>query len=466
MGLNTALGTSMSGLRSSQVGIGIVSQNVANAGTPGYVRRNVSNVDSINGGTVGVGNPNVQRLLDRIVQHQLLQESSGAAYTSTRAQVFANLDQLYGAPGSKTALDSMYSSFTNSLQVLHNDPSSYTNRTAVLDAASQLANRLRGLSDGVQQQRSQAEAGIGSAVWQRRATRLEVLSEAAIAFITIISAQRRIEIFDEQIEGFGTLIPLLQKRVQEGASSPAETLRAQVAADLFRVERERAKTQLALARRDLAILMGDSSPHFGKALGRLTNIGQPPPFRDVLRAIEANPQLLRWTAVAAQRNAELLIARLKAIPDPRISAGWRHYQDTNDNAVRLGVSIPIPIFDQNTGNIIAAQETLAKTDAERAINKLVLTSIVGRAYDTLTGALAELKLLRTSIIPNARSASETIQSGYLQGRFTLLELLDVKGSVLQALLREQEALQNFHIAIATIEGLVGNPFTLTRETSR
>ena len=310
------------------------------------------------------------------------------------------------------------------------------------------------------------EAGIDTAVWQRRATRLEVLSEAAIAFITIISAQRRIEIFDEQIESFGTLIPLLEKRVQEGASSPAETLRARVAADLFRVERERAKAQLALARRDLAILMGDSSPHFGKALGRLTNIWQPPPFRDVLQAIEANPQLLRWTAVAAQRNAELLIARLKAIPDPRISAGWRHYQDTNDNAVRLGVSIPIPIFDQNTGNIIAAQETLAKTDAERAINKLVLTSIVGRAYDTLTGALAELKLLRTSIIPNARSASETIQSGYLQGRFTLLELLDVKGSVLQALLREQEALQNFHIAIATIEGLVGNPFTLTRETSR
>lgn len=186
MGLNTALGTSISGLRSSQVGIGIVSQNVANAGTPGYVRRNVSNVDSINGGTVGVGNPNVQRLLDRIVQHQLLQESSGAAYTSTRAQVFANLDQLYGAPGSKTALDSMYSSFTNSLQALQNDPSSYTNRTAVLDAASQLANRLRGLSDGVQQQRSQAEAGIGSAV-----TRVnELLDQLTSVNARIVNAQQ------------------------------------------------------------------------------------------------------------------------------------------------------------------------------------------------------------------------------------------------------------------------------------
>lgn len=310
------------------------------------------------------------------------------------------------------------------------------------------------------------EAGIGAAVWQRRATRLEVLSETAIAFITIISLQRRIEIFDEQIASFDQLIPLLQRRVQEGASSPAETLRAQVAADLFRVERERAKTQLALARRDLAILMGDSSPRFGDAVGRLTNIGQPPSFQSIVKAIEANPQLMRWTAVTAQRNAELLIARLKAIPDPRISAGWRHFQDTNDNAVRLGVSIPIPVFDQNTGNIIAAQETLAKTDAERAINKLVLISIVGRAYDTLTGALAEIKLLRSSVIPNARSASETINSGYSQGRFTLLELLDVRGSLLQALLREQEALQNFHIAIATIEGLAGNPFTLIRESKK
>jgi flagellar hook-associated protein 1 FlgK len=186
MGLNTALGTAISGLHSSQVGIGVVSQNVANAGTPGYIRRTTSSVDSVSGGTVGVSNPNVQRLLDRIVQHQLLQESSGAAYTSTRAQVFANLDQLYGAPGSATALDSMYSKFTSSLQALQNDPSSYTNRTAVIDAASQLANRLRGLSDGVQQQRAQAEAGIGAAVTRTN----ELLEQLTDVNARIVNAQQ------------------------------------------------------------------------------------------------------------------------------------------------------------------------------------------------------------------------------------------------------------------------------------
>lgn len=164
MALGTALDTAISGLRSTQVGLGIVSQNVANAGTAGYVRRGVSTVDTQTGRTVGVQNAQVQRLLDRIVQHQLWQETAGAAYTATRAEAFTGLDRLYGAPGSATALDTVFNTFTNALQALRNDPSSYAGRTAVLDAASQLANRLNTLSSGVQAMRNQAETGIGSAV--------------------------------------------------------------------------------------------------------------------------------------------------------------------------------------------------------------------------------------------------------------------------------------------------------------
>ncbi|WP_439496713.1 flagellar hook-associated protein FlgK [Bosea sp. (in: a-proteobacteria)] len=166
MGLSTSLNTAVSGLRATQVGIGVVSQNVANAGTAGYVRRVVNTLDTVSGNTVGTSTGQVQRLLDRIVQHQLWQESAGAAYTSTRASAMSSLDKLYGAPGSSTALDSVYSAFTTSLQALQNDPSSYANRTAVIDAASQLASRLNGLSDGVQTLRTQAEAGIGNAVTQ------------------------------------------------------------------------------------------------------------------------------------------------------------------------------------------------------------------------------------------------------------------------------------------------------------
>lgn len=309
-------------------------------------------------------------------------------------------------------------------------------------------------------------AALDSATMQRKALRLEVLSETAVAFLGVLGQQRRIQILDEQIVAIDRLTPLLQRRVDAGASSPAETGRAQVASDLVKADRERIRATLASARRELAVLMGDTSPKFSAVSGRLERMGRPPAFQSVIAAIDANPQLVRWTAVYAQRNAELLMARLKPYPDVRVSAGWRHFNDTGDDAVRLGISIPIPVFDQNQGNIIAAEQSLQKTRAEREANRAALIVLAGRAYDSLQGALRELAILRDSAIPKSRQVADAILDGYGQGRFTLLEVLDAQASVAQARLREQEAQQNFHIAVATIEGLVGNPFTLAREGGR
>lgn len=309
-------------------------------------------------------------------------------------------------------------------------------------------------------------AGVDVATIQRKATRLEILSETAIAFVNVVGLQRRIHILDQQVVAIDKITPLLQRRVEAGASSVAETGRADVASSLVKADRERAKAVLASARRELAVLMGDTTPKFSAVSGQLDVTGRPPTFQSVVAAIDANPQLVRWTALYAQRNAELLLARLKPYPDVRLSAGWRHFNDTRDDAVRLTLSVPIPLFDQNQGNILSAQENLAKVRAEREANRNTLIVVAGRAYDSLQGSLRELAVLRETAIPKARQASDAISDGYGQGRFSLLEVLDAQSSLTQARLREQEALQNFHIAVATIEGLVGNPFALARGNAR
>lgn len=310
------------------------------------------------------------------------------------------------------------------------------------------------------------QAGVETAAIQRKAVRLEILSETAVAFLSVLGLQRRIQILDEQVAAIDRITPLLQRRVEAGASSPAETGRAEVASALVKADRERARAALASARRELAVLMGDTTPKFAAVSGRPDILGRPPSFEAVIAAIDANPQLVRWTAIYAQRNAELLLARLRPYPDVRVAAGWRHFNETNDDAVRLTLSVPIPIFDQNQGNILSAQENLAKTRAEREANRNILIVLAGRAYDSLQGALRELEVLRSSALPKSRQAADAISEGYGQGRFTLLEVLDAQASVVQARLREQEAQQNFHVAVATIEGLVGNPFALVRESAR
>ncbi|MGB3272958.1 MAG: TolC family protein [Xanthobacteraceae bacterium] len=311
-----------------------------------------------------------------------------------------------------------------------------------------------------------SSAGLQAAHWQRAAVRLEILSDTAVAFYSVLAAQRRISIYDTHIAALERLTPLLQRRVEAGASSPAEVARARVAVDFVRADREKARTVLAVARLELATLMGRKAADFPYVVGNLTPHGRPPSFQTIQQALDSNPQLAKFNALRAQRDAELLLERLKPVPDLRAGVAWRHYRDTNDNAVRFGVSIPLPVWDQNLGNIAAARETRAKVDAEQAVARATLLLTLGRAYQTLSGVSREIAVLHSSAVPNIRSAVEGMESGYAQGRYTLLELLDVQSSAAEAAVRELEAQLTFYTSLATIEGLTGMPLRLAGERSR
>ncbi len=306
---------------------------------------------------------------------------------------------------------------------------------------------------------ARVQAALGdydAARWEREAARLELLSETTIAFVEALSVQRRIQLLERQAGALEKLVPLMQRRVEAGASSPSEVSRTQAAVGLVRFERERARTSLAVARRDLAALMSLDQPTFATVAGDYGRLVKPAPLDSLIKAIEDNPQLMRWSAIRAQRDGELLSARLKPLPDITASVAWRHYTETNDNGVRFGVSIPINVIDRNRGAIREAQESVQKTGAERAINRLTLIAIIGKAHDTANGTLQQLDLLRKTILPAARASLKTIEEGYGQGRFTLLEILDAYRTVADAELLEHEAQASFHTAIATIEGLIGS----------
>lgn len=298
--------------------------------------------------------------------------------------------------------------------------------------------------------------------WEREAAKLEILSETTIAFVEAVSVQRRIALLDRQAAGLEKLVPLMQRRAEAGASSPSEVSRTQAAVGLTRLERERARLALAVARRELTALMGRDSPDFTTVSGDLGRLVRPAPLENLIKAIDDNPQLMRWTAIRAQRDGDLLVARLKPIPDVTASVGWRYYSESGESAIRLGVSMPIPVLDRNRGAIREAQENSQKVHAERSVNRLALIAVVAKAHDTALSQLQQLDLLRKTVLPNARQALTTIETGYSQGRFTVLEILDAYRTVADAELMEHDALTGFHTAVATIEGLTASPINLSR----
>ncbi len=156
-----AFSTATAGLRVTQAQIGVVSQNIANVGTAGYVRRTLSPVTT-GSGNAGVATGTVGRALDAAALKQLRSETSGAAYTSLMSKTRTQLDTLYGQPNSSSALDGVFNTFTLSLQTLAANPTSTAARATVLSAAGDLATRIGSAANGVQALRSGLETQLAT----------------------------------------------------------------------------------------------------------------------------------------------------------------------------------------------------------------------------------------------------------------------------------------------------------------
>ena len=143
----------------------IVAGNVANAETPGYVRKIATQVETAAGELgVGVRVDAINRVLDQYVQRQLRVETSGASYAGLRAQFYDQLQSVYGVPGSASALETVFNNFMATLQALSTSPDSSSARSAVLSSAQVLAQQLNGMSADIQGLRSSAELGLADAI--------------------------------------------------------------------------------------------------------------------------------------------------------------------------------------------------------------------------------------------------------------------------------------------------------------
>jgi flagellar hook-associated protein 1 FlgK len=167
MGLSSALATAMSGLRANQAALSIVSSNIANAQTPGYVTQSVNQIEIASGGVgSGVQVTGVNRQLDLYVQNQLRTETSGGAYADQMSNILGQLQNVYGTPGGDGTLETSLGNFTTALQALSTSSGSQSAQVSALSAAQSLAQQLNTTTQGIQSLRSNVEQDIGTSVSQ------------------------------------------------------------------------------------------------------------------------------------------------------------------------------------------------------------------------------------------------------------------------------------------------------------
>ncbi|PZQ19055.1 MAG: flagellar hook-associated protein FlgK [Ancylobacter novellus] len=216
MGLSSALGAALSGLKASQAGLDVVASNVANAQTAGYVKRTlVTSQTSTGGVTTGVRVDDVRRELDAYLQRQLRSESAGAAYASTRATYLDQLQSVFGTPGGALSLDTLIANLGSSLSSLATTPDDDATRSGVIQAAQILAQQLNSATEDVQALRQQADLGMKSGVDQANEalkTIEDLTTKITRAYAT---GQTPTALLDQRDQAIDTLSVLMDVKVED-----------------------------------------------------------------------------------------------------------------------------------------------------------------------------------------------------------------------------------------------------------
>lgn len=165
MSISAAILAARSGLQVTSQKAEIVATNVANANTPGYVRRSLVVGELVNGSqTAGVTSVGVARAGDDAIKAQRRELTSDVAQATVLASTWQSISQRVGNTASGSGLFRTFSNFETALSAAVTSPESSANASALLDAAKSVARELNSLSEYGAKARAEADGEIAEGV--------------------------------------------------------------------------------------------------------------------------------------------------------------------------------------------------------------------------------------------------------------------------------------------------------------
>jgi flagellar hook-associated protein 1 len=164
MGLSVALSNALSGMRSGQNGLDVLSRNVANAGVPGYHRQSLTVVEMQGSSSAYVRNGIVTRAFNESLQLHYSRALSDTGFSSVRANFVDRLQMAIGMPGGAGSLDTAFADFQGAMSQLAVSPDDYAVRADAVAKAGVVAATLNNLSAEVQTLRRETEAQLATRV--------------------------------------------------------------------------------------------------------------------------------------------------------------------------------------------------------------------------------------------------------------------------------------------------------------
>ena len=271
-----------------------------------------------------------------------------------------------------------------------------------------------------------ARAEAGTAVLQRDLAVVDAAGRLALVYAEAEAAERRATLAEEILTLTVADARAALALVEEGREPLLRGIQGESEAAAARASRDE-----AMAERDAAF-------------ARLTAIAMlPAPVTTISASLLdqapatalVSPNSAPTVQVAeAQRAAaeqRIAVERIRARPDINASVGIRRYEAENATALTFGVSMPLPLFDRNRGNIDAAQAEFRAAEAHVMGARQEAQADRAAARARLAASLSRVSAADAGVA-SAGEAYRLSRIGFEAGRISQLELRVTRTALVNA----------------------------------
>lgn len=259
--------------------------------------------------------------------------------------------------------------------------------------------------------------------------RAQFAYDLAMAYAAAEAAQLRLQLLSEDLHRASEDTRVAQVLAQSGRESPVRVLLAQTAQGGVQSLKASAGAQLEASLAQLSLLAGVEQPYTGidSSLLALVDQGEADAARTAGDSLELQVH-------KAQRDAaelQILVERKRSLPEFGVLVGLRRLNGDSATAWVAGLSVSVPLFDRNTGNIAAARAQRDAADARLFAARQQADANWRTAITFVNASKDRIQATRGGEAA-AEQAHRLARIGYEAGRLSLLELLTARRNLADA----------------------------------
>jgi cobalt-zinc-cadmium efflux system outer membrane protein len=252
--------------------------------------------------------------------------------------------------------------------------------------------------------------------------------DLATSYAEAEAADRRLQLAREALSLAEEDARISRAFVQSGREPDLRGIQAEAAVQAARASLDEAQAARTTAFAYLTALAGSPAPITSIPISLLD---QPPLSPSAEQGTTSAPGIMVAQAERDAATRRLSLERRRAVPDVNVSIGFRRFEDSNTSAVVAGVSVPLPLFDRNRGNVSAVQAEV--TAAEARLRAARLDAEAALRSGTARVAAAETRLVASRGGEQAaQEAYRLTRIGYESGKLSLAELLVARRALTDA----------------------------------